>query len=250
MAKEVHLDNIQAFRDVLGDYHMSEHAKKVLRDSRLVVISGVAGGGRNTIINYLVEHHDYFFLVSDTTRPPKLRDGVMEVDGVNYHFREEADMLRDIQSGEFVEAEIIHDQQVSGTSVRELERANKSGRITLHEAEFGGVGNIAAHKPDAQVIGLLPPSYQEWIHRFQKREDIHTRELMNRLRTAEKVLENMLREPYFKFVVNRTVAQGAEDIRLIVEQGIYTAAQDETGRTVARDILLEVSRTLQPSKRS
>lgn len=244
MAEPVHLDNIAAFRDVLRDYHMSEHAKKVLDESRLVVVSGVAGGGRNTIINYLVEYHDYFFLVSDTTRPPKFRDGAMEVDGVNYHFRKEADMLRDIQAGEFVEAEIIHNQQVSGTSIRELERANGSGRIIIHEAEFGGVRNIAEAKPDAHIIGLLPPSYDEWIRRFQKREDIHEQEFINRLQTADKVLRNMLSEPYFKFVINRDVAQCAADIRAIVEDGVYDEEHRLTGEKVAREMLHEVEQVL------
>lgn len=236
-AQPVQLNDIEAFREVLRDYHVSPHAQKVLDESRLVVLSGVAGGGRNTVINYLVEQHNYFFIVSDTTRPPKLRDGIMERDGVNYYFRSEADMLRDIQAGEFVEAEIIHNQQVSGTSIRELERANESGRISIIEAEFGGVHNIATSKPDAFVIGLLPPSYAEWIRRFQGREAIHEQEFKNRLQTAEKVLGNMLREPYFKFVINRTVEQCAADIRAIVEDDNYDDSHKQAGREVAQEIL-------------
>jgi guanylate kinase len=240
MAEPVRLENIDAFRTALREYHMSPHAEGVLRDARLVVLSGIAGGGRNTVINYLVEHNNYFFLVSDTTRPPKLRDGVMEQTGVQYHFRKEADMLRDIQQGEFVEAEIIHNQQVSGTSVRELERANASGRIIIHEIEFGGIANVAAAKPDTVVIGLLPPSYEEWIRRLQSREDMHEEEFINRLRTAEKVLESMLGEPYFKFVVNNNVADCAEAVRSIVERSQVDRDDQDAAKRVASDILAQV----------
>lgn len=240
MAEPVHLENIDAFQQALQNYQISPHAQEVLRESHLVLLSGIAGGGRNTTIRYMVEHFDYFFLVSDTTRPPKLRDGVMEQDGVNYHFRKEAEMLRDIQDGEFIEAEVIHNQQVSGTSIRELERANKSGKITIHETEFGGAHFIAQAKPDAHIIAMLPPSYEEWIRRLSAREVMHQQEFMNRLRTAEKVLTSMLGEVYFKFVINDTVPKCAEDIREIVESGNVDPVKQKAAHLVAEQILAEV----------
>lgn len=224
---------------------MSEHALNVLAESKLVVLSGLAGGGRNTTINYLVEHDNYFFLVSDTTRPPKLRSGMMEQDGTHYYFRKEADMLREIRQGEFIEAEIIHNQQVSGTSIRELERANKTGKTAVHDFEFGGASNIAAAKPDAHIIGLLPPSYDEWLIRLQQREVMHEEEFINRLHTAEKVLENMLGEPYFSFVINTTVPQCAEEIRDIVENRQAHSARQKSAKKVAVELLAGVRHRLE-----
>lgn len=244
MAKPVILHNRALFAVALKDYHMSEHANQILRDSKLVVLSGVAGGGRNSTIKYLVDNYNYFFMVSDTTRPPKLRDGVMEINGVNYHFRSESDMLADIQNGEFVEAEVIHNQQVSGTSVRELAKANASGCITIHEAEFGGVRFIANAKPDTHVIGLLPPNFDEWLRRLQAREEMHEDELLNRLQTAEKVLINMLSEPYFKFVVNDTIAQCAADIRKIVEGDLIDMKIQLQAKAVADELLQSVKHKL------
>lgn len=238
------LRDIQAFRDALERYQMSDHAKRILSEARLVVMSGLAGGGRNTIINRLVEQHEYYYLVSDTTRPPKLRDGAMERNGVNYYFRSEDDVLRDIQKGEFVEAEVIHNQQVSGTSIRELERANQSGRIAIAEVEFGGANNFVQAKPDTFAIALLPPDYDEWIRRFREREVIHEQEFLNRLGTAKKVLENMLDKPYFKFVINDNIELCVRDVREIVEQGIYSLETHLTGQTVARQILEKVSERL------
>lgn len=242
------LKNIQAFRDALAHYHVSEHAKSVLDNARIVVMSGVAGGGRNTVINRLVEQYDYFFLVSDTTRPPKMRDGRMEQDGVHYYFRTEEDMLRDIQNGEFVEAEIIHNQQVSGTSIREVERGNKSGKIGIHDFEFGGANNVALAKPDATIIGLLPPSYDEWIRRFRDREVIHEQEFMNRMHTAEKVLKNMLEKPYFKIVINDDIDRCVQYIREIVESSVYTEEASKKGKRIAQDMLMQVQKALATHK--
>lgn len=244
MPEPVRLHNITAFKRALQNYRMSDHAEQVLKASRLVILSGIAGGGRNTTINYLVKQFDYFFLVSDTTRPPKLRDGVMERSGINYYFRSEPDMLRDIQNGEFVEAEIIHNQQVSGTSIRELELANQTGHVTLHETEFGGVHTFAQFKPDAHIIGLLPPSYQEWLRRLNAREVMSDLEFRNRLQTAEAVLTSMLRQDYFKFVINTNIEQCADDIRRIVEAGVYDDEHKFAGTMVVQNLLIEVTRAL------
>lgn len=238
------LQNIEAFKAALDNYKVSDRARDALADMQLVAVSGLAGGGRNTVINYLVENFNYTFIVSDTTRPPKLRDGKMEQDGVQYHFRKEEELLRDIQNGEFLEAEIIHNQQVSGVSIRELERLKGSGCIAISDFEFGGVNNVAKVKPDAWTIGLLPPSYEEWISRFTGREVIHDDEFVNRMRTAEKVLMNMLEKPYIKFVINDNVAQCAGAINLIVQHDGYTAQMAEQGKQLAQQILSKVQQEL------
>ncbi len=228
-----------AFEQALENYAVSGHARSVLASTPFVVLSGLAGGGRNTAIRLLAERYNYVFVISDTTRPPKFRDGRMEQDGVDYYFRDEADMLHDIQQGEFVEAEIIHAQQVSGTSIREIQRVAATGKIPIHDFEFGGANAVADAKPDAVVIGLLPPSYEEWVRRLNGREAMEHQEFVNRLVTAQKVLENMLSKPYFTYVINEDIDECIESIRRIVEQG---AEEKEAAQAqkVARDILERV----------
>lgn len=238
------LHDVEAFRKALAHYHVSPHAHQVLDGMKLVVMSGIAGGGRNTIINHLVKEGGYFFIVSDTTRPPKLRDGVLEKDGMHYYFRKEEDMLRDIQNGEFLEAEIIHDQQVSGTSIRELQRAKDSGKIAIHDFEYGGANNVAQAKPDAYIIGLLPPSYDEWIRRLTGREVMSDQEFKNRMRTAIKVLDNMLDKPYFKFIVSDDIASCAKIIHEVVEHDAYDTAMAGKGMEVALGLRKRIAAAL------
>ncbi len=234
------------FEAVLSEYEVSDRVKKILASTPCVVLSGVAGGGRNTVIKYLVDQYSYGFIVSDTTRPPKLRDGQMEQEGVNYYFRNEEDLLQDLKNGEFVEAELIHNQQVSGTSIREVQRIIAMGKTPILDCEFGGANAIAEAKPDAVIIGLLPPSYDEWMRRLAGREEMHSDELRNRLMTAETVLQNMLSKPYFRFVVNDTVENCAESINAIVNHS-ETHQNSESARIIAGDLLNRVKETLAKS---
>lgn len=230
------LHNKKAFQEALENYHVSDHAKKVLAGTPFVALSSLAGGGRNTVIKKMAENYNYIFAISDTTRPPKVRDGKLEQDGINYYFRNENDILADIRSGEYIEAEIIHNQQVSGTSIREIERTAKTGKIPIHDFEYGGMLNVLKAKPDAVLIGLVPPNYDEWIRRLRGREVMTDQEFLNRLTTADKVLENLLTHPQYTLVINDTVEQCAQDIRLVVEKGEYSDDKQAAVRSVAEKL--------------
>lgn len=244
-AGQPQLKNKQQFIDALAKYEPSDRVRQVLSTTPFVVLCGLAGGGRNTVIRYLVAHYNYGFDISDTTRPPKLRDGSMEQNGINYYFRSEEEMLRDIENGDFIEAEIIHDQQVSGISIREVERVVAMGHIPIRDIEYGGAASIVSVKPDASIITLLPPSYDEWMRRLRGREAIRDEEFYNRLRTAEKVLERTLELSYFRIVINADIEQCAEDIRAIVENGSYSTDDEALRRAIAKEILDNVKLELQ-----
>lgn len=234
----------EAFVKALADFRMSQHAVEVLASSPLVAFTGITASGRNTVIRRLVDHSTYTFVVSDTTRQPKVRDGRLEENGVDYFFRSEEEVLHDIENGEYVEAEVIHDQQVSGSSIRELEKAVKEGKLPIRDFDLGGILNIASLKPDAVMIALLPPSYEEWERRLNAREKIETKEFENRLHTAKRILETIIEKPYFNIVINDDLETCVSTIRSIVEEKAYTPELDSYGRMVAHEILEGVNRTL------
>ena len=232
------------FEEALANYKVSERGKNMLATIPFVALSGIAGGGRNTVIRILVQKYNFVFMVSDTTRPPKLRDARMEENGVDYYFRSEQEVLRDIRDGEYIEAELIHNQQVSGVSIREVERVVATGKIPISDFEYKGIKNVRLAKPDATIIGLVPPSYDEWLRRLSNRETIHPKEFRNRLQTAEKVLENMLNEPHFKLVVNEDSDACAKEVRKIAELGIYSSEVEAHARSVVHELLRRVKEVL------
>jgi guanylate kinase len=239
-----HLDYRDEFVAALATLTVSERAKQALSQTNFVVLMGVAGSGRNTIINELVKTDLYKFVVSDTTREPKFRNGRLEQNGVEYFFRDEKDMLEDIKNGEFIEAELIHNQQVSGVSIRALEEAAENEKIPITDIEYKGANVIANAMPSARVIALLPPNYEIWLARINGRELMPRDEFLNRLRTAKSVLESILANTKFKIIINDTVEGAVRDIRGIVEDNDYNDEMYAAGRRVAEELLTRVNETL------
>jgi len=230
--KEIVLKNKEAFKKVLSSYEVSDHARDTLRELDYVVLVGIAAGGRNTIINELQKSYKYKFIVSDTTRPPKFRDGKMEQEGVNYYFRREEDFLDDLTHGMFLEAELIHDQQVSGTSIRELQRVKKENMTAISEVEFGGAQNIASVKPDTKVIAIFPPSYEVWQSRLRKRDAMSGQELKNRLETALKVIDLVERDENIYIVINDEFHHAAERVDRINKQQLSVSTTRERSQEI------------------
>lgn len=239
-----HLEHRDEFIEALAQLTVSERAKQALAQTHFVALMGVAGSGRNTIINELVASGKYAFVVSDTTRQPKFRNGHLEQNGVEYFFRDEVEMLDDIKNGEFIEAELIHNQQVSGVSIRALEAAAADGKIPITDLEYKGINVIADSVPNASIIALLPPNYDVWLKRINAREVMEHEEFQNRLRTAERVLESILLHTNFKIIVNDTVDGAVSDVRNIIEQGQYNEKIYADGRRVAEDLLKSVQQAL------
>lgn len=239
----VKLELKDEFKKVLENYKLSDEARQLLASTPLVIMLGVSGSGRNTVINHLVNTGGYHFIVSDTTRPPKFRDGKMERDGINYFFRDEREMLEELRQGKFLEAELVHDQQVSGISIRELERAKASGQIPINEVDLGGAAVIKRAKDDAFFFFLVPPSFKEWMYRLKGREVMSEQELRNRLTTAKRVFQEGFDNPHYVFVVNDSSHRSAEDIDRHVRGEVDLASSGQS-REIARKVYDELLREL------
>lgn len=248
MADAIRLRKLKEFEAALSDYVVSGHATSILKETPLVILLGVFGSGRNSIISELVKGGKYHFIVSDTTRPPKVRNGQLEQDGVHYFFRKEEDVLADILSGEFLEAEVIHNQQVSGTSIRELRKAHQSGKVPINEVDLQGTVNILSHKPDTIMIFVVPPTYEEWIRRIETRESMSDEEFNNRMLTADKIFKSVLHSKKFKFVINDTITGAAQRVDELVHSGTHSEEHDAEARKVAIELSQRVAHYLQNNK--
>lgn len=233
-----------AFEAALKNYRVSEEGHKILAETPLMVLVGPTSTGRNTLINELLKTGHYYFLVSDTTRPPRQNNGVWEQNGREYYFRSEDEMLEDIQAGMFVEAEIIHNQQVSGTSIREIKKARDQGKIALADVEILGALHIADLKPDAWVICLLPPSLEEWLRRIHGRTPVGKEELRNRMETAIKIFEKTLDNDRFTFVVNVEKEDTVKVLEKMMIAGDHHNNDERAARELARRLWRETEEYL------
>lgn len=242
MPDKVELRNYGDFKKVLAGYRPSPRALNALADLKLVVMVAPFATGRNTLIRELLKTGGYYFIVSDTTRPSQVRDGQLERNGVQYFFRSEEEVLRDLQAGEFLEAAIIHEQQVSGISIRELEKANSFDKIAITDIEVVGADSVMAAKPDTKAIFLLPPSFNEWQKRIHGRGQMSDQEITNRLNSARKELTVAVDRSYYNFVIAEDVDQSVRIIDAIAA-GEENPHQNR-GRQLVAELLSELERVI------
>ncbi len=228
----------------INNYQMSPEAAGLVRETRLLLIAGVVGGGKNTVINELLKGSEYHQIVSHTTRPPRNNHGIMERDGVDYHFvtLHEAEQLIDEKA--FVEVKYVHGN-VYGTSVAELGIAHDNDKIAVTDIDIMGVAEYLDIKPDTHAVFLLPPSVETWLSRLERRYgnlDEHSDEIERRLATAQDEIAFIQKDKRFILVVN-------DDLETTVEriEQIMTGQRDHTSDfalTIAEHLLEYISHRL------
>jgi guanylate kinase len=232
------LTRIDEFRDVLANYRLSDKAKQTLEGIRLVLMVGPSSSGKNTIISQLVKSGLYRFVVSDTTRQPRINNGVLEENGHEYWFRSETDVLADLREGKFLEASIIHDQQVSGMSVRELKAAVDEDKIAIDEIEVVGADHVHALFTSAQFLFVVPPSFDEWITRMNARGELPADETKRRFESAIMEITTALDRDFYVFIVNDTFIQTAKQVDAIIRgYDVMDDAAQAKAKEVARQLL-------------
>ena len=227
---------IGEFEKALRDYHYSDAARRILADTKLVLLVGATASGRNTTITELVKTGRYYFIVSDTTRSPRENNGVLEQNGVEYFFRSEEEMLAEIKNGDFLEAEVIHGRQVSGISMRELEKANQEHKIAITDVDIGGIQNVMSLKPDTVAILMLPPSFEAWQQRIIGRGEMPAEVYKSRLETALRIFESAQQDTTLHFVINEDITTAAH----IVDSLATGAEPDGDSEQAAHAVLDEL----------
>ncbi len=233
------LKHLDEFKQVLAHYTVSEASKRILKQTQLVLLAAPTSAGRNTIIRELLKTGEYHYIVSDTTRQPRINDGVLEQNGVEYWFRTEEEVLADLQAGKFVEAAIIHNQHVSGISIRELDQARQEEKIAITDIEVVGAHNIVEAKPDTVAIFVLPPNLEEWLHRLRYRGKLSPAEVRRRLESAGNEFKLALERDYYNFVINDQLEAAMEHIHQLARFSIQDPEQQQRGRQLTEQLYIE-----------
>ncbi|GAA3532198.1 guanylate kinase [Amycolatopsis ultiminotia] len=171
---------------------------------RLTVVSGPSGVGKSSVVGQLRRlDPDIYFSVSVTTRAP--RPG--EVDGNHYHFVDAAEFDRMVAEGRLLEwAEFAGNRY--GTPREPVDRALAEGRPAVLEIELQGARQVRAAMPEARLVMLMPPSWEELVGRLTGRGTENEAAVRTRLAEAEREL----------------AAAGEFDVRL-VNADVGTAAR-------------------------
>ena len=239
------LKNINEFRQIISVYEPSVDSKELLRKVNLTLLVAPSSTGRNTTINELVKKDQFQFIVTDTTRKPRINDGVLETNGQEYFFKTEAEFLEGLKTGQYLEAEVIHNQQVSGISIRELRNAYENNKYAVTDVDIGGIEAILKYKSDAHIIMLLPPSFDEWLKRLNGRGKMMPEEIKRRMETALRIFHAGLERDYFSYVINLDYVDSAETIDEISVYGKSGKVSKEQARSLINKLILDTENYLE-----
>jgi guanylate kinase len=185
----------------------------VSRRGILVVVSGPSGVGKDTVLQRVFElDPSLTYSVSYTTRPP--RPG--EVDGVDYHFVDDAEFDRLVAAGEFLEWANVHTHRY-GTSRTLVEQSLAAGKDVVLNVDVQGGASVRRQIPDALLIFIAPPSVEELARRRAERGTEDPAELERRAEDAK--IELGMADRYDAQVVNKDLETAAREVlRLINER--------------------------------
>ena len=182
----------------------------IKRKGQLIVLSGPSGVGKSTVISELLSaRRDIYFSVSFTTRQPR----VGEEDGVNYNFVTREVFEEMIAGEELLEyAEYVHNYY--GTSLKVIQEKLDAGIDVLLDIEVQGAAKVRAKCPDAVLIFIVPPSFEELSRRLHRRATDQEEVIRGRL---EKAREEYRQIPNYDYlVVNDKVSEAAGEIMAIL----------------------------------
>ena len=230
---------MEEFKTLLRDYRISAESEKILTATPLVLLVGPSSSGRNTIINELVKTTGkYHYIISDTTRPMRVKNGVpIEKNGREYWFRSADEVLEDVRQGKFLEAALIHEQQVSGVSIREVMAARKEHAIAITDVEIAGAETIHRIKPDAKVLFVVPPDFDSWMQRLRPRSDLAEAEIRRRLEGACREFRAVLKHDYYTVVINDNLQQAIADVHTLSTTDDYSKDKAQKGRELVQHLL-------------
>ncbi|HEY1524510.1 MAG TPA: guanylate kinase [Solirubrobacteraceae bacterium] len=185
----------------------SGHAEQRPGRSRLTVLAGPTAVGKGSVSADIREHHpEVWISISVTTRRP--RPG--EVHGVHYWFVSEDEFDRLVSDGALLEWAVVHRAARYGTPRAPVEEKLAEGRPALLEIDLQGARQVHEAMPDARMVFLAPPSWEELVRRLVGRGTEDAEERERRLASAR--LELAAEAEFDATIVNTEIHDAAEEL--------------------------------------
>lgn len=185
------------------------------------MLAGPTAVGKGTVVACLRERYPRVWVsVSVTTRRP--RPG--ELDGVHYHFLDDAGFEEMAAAGQLLEHAVVHGVARYGTPRAPVVRAVAQGRPALLEIDLQGARAVRASMPGAHFVFLAPPSFEDLVDRLAGRGTETAPDRRRRLVTAR--AELAAESEFDTTIVNDTVEAACDALAAVM--GLAVAGR--TGR--------------------
>ena len=186
----------------------------------LFVVAAPSGTGKSSLVKALLELDSHLVVsVSHTTRAPRGQ----EQQGREYHFIDEPQFRAMAGRGEFFEWAQVHGN-LYGTSRVAIEDRLQSGQDVVLEIDWQGALQIRRLFPNAVLVFVLPPSWDELRQRLTRRGEDPPEVIAQRLANAR---AEVAQARHFDFVIINALFEAALfDLKTIVHaQRLRYAAQ-------------------------
>lgn len=176
----------------------------------LFVVAAPSGAGKSSLVKALLELDSHLVVsISHTTRKPRGQ----EQDGREYFFIDEPSFRQKIAKGEFFEWAEVHGN-LYGTSKAGVEAQIGSGQDVVLEIDWQGALQIKKLFPNAILIFILPPSWEELAQRLTRRGEDASEVIAERLKNAR---IEVAQARHFDFVIINALFETALfDLKAIV----------------------------------
>ncbi|AEF91640.1 MULTISPECIES: guanylate kinase [Delftia] len=186
----------------------------------LFVVSAPSGAGKSSLVRALREFDARVSpSVSHTTRAPRGQ----EKHGREYYFVSDQEFDTMVSNNAFVEWANVHSRRY-GTAKKALEERIQVGTDVLLEIDYQGALQVKEAFPNAVLIFILPPSWDELRARLENRGEDAPEVIELRLTNAA---EEMAQVAKFDFVIiNELFESALFDLKTIIHaQRLKYAAQ-------------------------
>lgn len=193
----------------------------------LYVVAAPSGAGKSSLVKALLELDSHLAVsVSHTTRKPRGQ----EQDGREYWFVDEPVFRGMIERGDFFEWAEVHGN-LYGTSRAAVEAKVAQGADVVLEIDWQGALQIKQLFPNAILIFILPPSWEELLQRLHRRGEDHPEVIATRMDNAR---IEVAQARHFDFVIINALFETALfDLKTIVHaQRLKYVAQRRTKKAV------------------
>ena len=176
----------------------------------LFVVAAPSGAGKSSLVKALRSFDARVYpSVSHTTRAPRGQ----EKHGREYFFASEQEFDAMVANNAFIEWANVHGKRY-GTSKKGIQDRLASGEDVLLEIDYQGALQVRESFPQAVLIFILPPSWEELRARLENRGEDAPDVIELRMKNAE---EEMAQVAKFDFVIiNELFESALFDLKAII----------------------------------
>jgi guanylate kinase len=231
--------------DKLSAYKPSPAVEELVRQTPILLLVGPTGAGKDSVKEKLLATGRFHHIISHTTRPPRINHGIPEQDGREYHFVDQPTAVKMLDEHKFIEAK-VYSGNLYGTSVAEIEKAGDEGKVAMTDLEVQGVAEYKALDPKVMAVFLLPPDFETWQARLQRRygDVVDAKDYRLRLETALHELEQLLTTDYYAAVINDDLDSAVGRIESMVQSPVHETPDDPQARQVAQKLAEDIKNYL------